>query len=88
MSIKDLKPKGLTDMGIQYARMTQEPHVYAQGGAPGMVVIWLAIGDLETMIGEGEPEAAIDEAMQLLESLRANVQPQVVALLQAQRRAS
>lgn len=87
MSVKDLKPEGLDDVAIQYARMTLEPRVYAQGMARGNLVVWLAIGGLETMIGEGEPEAAIDEAMKLLESLRADVRPQVSVLLEAPARA-
>jgi len=88
MSVQELKPEGLDDLGLHYAQMTLRPRVFAQGASRGNIVVWLAIGGLETMIGEGEPEAAIAEAMKLLESLRDNVRPQVAALLEAPRRTS
>jgi hypothetical protein len=88
MSVQDLKPEGHPDLLMTYARMTLEPAINAQGGGRGKIMVWLAIGGLETLIGEGDPEAATVEAMRRLEQLADEVKPKVLALLKSQRLAA
>lgn len=77
MSIEDMKPEGFTDHMRTYANFVKPWRTYVQGMALRECAVWLNVGGVETMIGFGEPDAALAEAEAALTEQIAKVRLQI-----------
>lgn len=78
MPLSDLKPDGFGEEMRHYATMTRPGDMYVQGFALRQCGVWLRIdGGGNTMIGYGDPDEALAEAVAWAEKQLAKVREQI-----------
>ena len=83
MALEDLRPAGFTEAMQTFARWSRRAKVYAQGMWSGEYAIWLRIdGSAEIMLGIGQPEDVLLEALGRLDELKQQAENSLIELMQ------
>jgi len=81
MPINDYKPDGYNENMATFARWARPARVYVQGGQPGDYMIWLDVDGIETILGIGQPNDAITEALGRLDELKQQATQRLAELM-------
>lgn len=83
MALEDLRPDGFTEHMDTYARWSRRAKVYAQGMHHGEYAIWLTVaGGTEIMLGIGQPEDVLAEAVGRIDELRQQARGSLAELME------
>lgn len=82
MSIRDLMPEGFSEEMAYYAQISRKARIYSQRLFGSTYAIWLEIeGGGQTMIGHGDPAAAVAEARVTLNTLAESIHGNLAELM-------